>query len=85
MLPTTSFPIGAGIFEEHEIDYTMTLLKYKYGNVERMIVYLFVKDFLDRLRTAQHNPMVLANANLIHFSILLGPFAKSLGCFWRKT
>ena len=50
-----------------------------------MIVHLFIKNFFDSLGTAQHNPAIPANANLIHFPILLGPFAKSLGCLWRKT
>ena len=39
-----------------------------------MMMYLFVQNFLNRLRAVQYNPVVPANANLVYFPILLGPF-----------
>ena len=79
MPPSNNSPIGAGIFDEPKSDKTMAFSIFKHRNVERMAVYLFIGDFRDRLGSAQHDPMVSANENVMRIAICFGLFAKSLG------
>lgn len=82
MPPTTISPIGAGIFEEQEIDYQC--IRTSAGGRKRDF-HLFVEYFFDCLRTTQHNPVIPTNFDFVYLAILLSPCAKLITGILRKA